>query len=337
MSYEIRAGRQRSEKSMKYEVGSRKGKNIYFLVLTSYFLLSLFGCQKPPEPPPVKKEAKIIAIVNGEKIPADDFQKEFYILRKRHRIDESADSGQIRMLKKGLLDQLIEKRLLLQEAGGLKLSVTDTETEEALKRVIAGYPPGAMQDMLKNEGISMEEWKNKLRENMLIEKLIAFKLKGNSNVSDRDIDSYFKLHSKDFIKPLQVHAFQIVVKSEEEALGIRSELLKGGDFRKIAGEKSIGPEFGKGGDLGFFGEGQMPQEFDVIFKMKAGEISYPIRTPYGYHIFKLIEKREAGKMEPLEIKEKIGRILTKEKRHEVLKNMITSLKENAKIEIKETM
>jgi parvulin-like peptidyl-prolyl isomerase len=322
---------------MKYEVGSRKKKNIYFLLLTSYFLLSFFACQKPPEPPPVKKEIKVIAVVNGEKITADEFEKEFSILRKKHRLDEVAEREQIHILKKSLLDQLIEKRLLLQEAGSLNLSITDTETEEAVKRISAGYPQGVMQEMLKNEGISMGEWKNKLRENMLIEKLIAYKLKGYGDVSDRDIDSYFKAHSKDFTKPLQVHVRQIVVKSEEDALAVRSELLKGGDFAKIAMEKSVAPEAQKGGDLGFFGEGQMPQEFDVVFKMKAGEISYPVKTPYGYHIFKLIEKQEARKMGPLEIKEKVRRMLAKEKHDEALKNMITSLKENAKIEIKETM
>lgn len=209
--------------------------------------------------------------------------------------------------------------------------------EETVKRISAGYPQGVMQEMLKNEGISMGEWKNKLRENLLIEKLITYKLKGKSDVSDMDIDFYYKSHSKDFTKPFQVHARQIVVRSEEDALGVRSELLKGGDFAKIAMEKSIAPEAQKGGDLGFFGEGQMPQEFDVVFKMKVGEISYPVKTPYGYHIFKLIEKRESGKMKPDEIREKIRRMLAKSKHDEALKNMLTSLKENAKIEIKETM
>ncbi|MBI3814584.1 MAG: SurA N-terminal domain-containing protein [Nitrospinae bacterium] len=329
MSYEIRI------RSKKQE--ARKKSLFSCLLPLASCLLFLASCQKSSEPPPVKKEIKVIAVVNGEKITADEFEKEFSILRKKNRLDEVAEREQILMLKKSLLDQLIEKRLLLQEAGSLKLSVTDTETEEAVKRIAAGYPQGVMQEMLKNEGISMGEWRNKLRENMLIEKLIAYRLKGNSDVSDRDIDSYFKSHSKDFTKPLQAHVRQIVVKSEEDALVVRSELLKGGDFAKIAMEKSIAPEAKKGGDLGFFSEGQMPQEFDVIFKMKVGEIGYPVKTPYGYHIFKLIEKREARKMEPLEIKEKVRRILAKGKHDEALKNMITSLRENAKIEIKETM
>src|SRR3989304_2980516 len=211
--------------------------------LSSVFcLLSFFACQKASEPPPVKKEIKIVAVINDEKIT----------------------------------------------------------------------------------------------ENILIERLVANKYKGSFDVSDKEIDSYFKSNLKDFVKPLKVHVLQIVVKNEEEALNVRSELLSGKDFEKIAREKSIGFEAEKGGDLGFFIEGQMPQEFDnTIFKLKVGEISHPVKTSYGYHIFKLIERKEPKKVDPAEAKENIRRILIKEKYGEALKKLLASLRENAKIEIYE--
>ena len=182
----------------------------------------------------------------------------------------------------------------------------------------------------------MAEWKGKIRENILIERLVANKYKGSFDVSDKEIDSYFKSNLKDFVKPLKVHVLQIVVKNEEEALNVRSELLSGKDFEKIAREKSIGLEAERGGDLGFFSEGQMPQEFDnAIFKLKVGEISHPVKTSYGHHIFKLIERKEPKKIDPAEAKENIRRILMKEKYGESLKKLIASLRDNAKIEIYE--
>ncbi|MEK6590848.1 MAG: peptidylprolyl isomerase [Nitrospinota bacterium] len=314
--------------------------NTVFYLFSFLFCLTYFfmGCQKTSERPAVKREIKVIAMVNGEKITVDEFEQEFSVLRKKKGIDEIGEEGQLKTLRKNLLNQLIEKKLLLQEARRLDLSVKDGELDDEMKKMIAGYPSDVFQEMLHTKGMNREDWREKVKENMLIGKLIDRKLKGNIHVSNNDIDSYFKSHFKNFSKPLQFHIVQIVVKSQEDAISIRSELLKGGDFEKIAREKSIGPEAEKGGDLGFFSEGQMPQEFDdVILKLKVGDISYPLKTPYGYHIFKLVERREPGKMEYGEAKEKIRNILMKERYDNAFKNMMVSLKDSAKIEIKDSL
>jgi len=311
-------------------------KTIYCLLLTAYCLLSFTACQKASEPPPVKKAIKIVAVINDEKITEDEFEKEFSVLRKKQDTDDTVEREQLKTLRKNLLEQFIEKRLLLQEVKRSDISITDRELDGAVKKMTDGYPPGALEGMLKNEKISMAEWKGKIRENILIERLVANKYKGSFDVSDKEIDSYFKSNFKDFVKPLKVHVLQIVVKNEEEAINVRSELLSGKDFEKIAKEKSIGLEAEKGGDLGFFSEGQMPQEFDsAIFKLKVGEISHPVKTSYGYHIFKLIERKEPNKIDPAEAKENIRRILIKDKYGEALKKLISSLRDNAKIEIYE--
>jgi parvulin-like peptidyl-prolyl isomerase len=331
MSYELRVG------SKEQEARSKKNFVSYILPLVSCLLPLFIACQKTSEPPPVEKKVKIVAIVNGEKITADEFEREFSVLRKKDGPDEIAEMEQAHPLRKNLLNQLIEKKLLLQEAKKLNISATDAELEEAVRQAEADYPQDTMKEAMRNEGITRGEWKTKIGENILVERLVTEQLKGKVNVSDNDIGLYFKKNFKDFVKPLQVRAFQIVVKSEEEAINIRSDLLRGWSFGDIAREKSIGPEAEKGGDLGFFSEGEMPQEFDIIFKLKAGEISHPVKTPYGYHIFKLIERREAKKMDISEAREKIRRILIKEKYDDALNNLITSLKSSASIEIKETL
>ncbi|OGV98994.1 MAG: hypothetical protein A3I04_07650 [Nitrospinae bacterium RIFCSPLOWO2_02_FULL_39_110] len=331
MSYELRAGSERQE------ARSKKNFAFYILPLVSYLLPFFITCQKTSEPPPVKKEVKVVAIVNGEKITADEFEREFSVLRKKDGPDEIAETEQAQTLRKNLLNQLIEKKLLLQEAKKLNISATDAELEEAMRQAEADYPQDTMKEAMRNEGITRGEWKTKIGENILVERLVAQRLKGKVNVSDNDIDLYFKKKFKDFVMPRQVRVFQIVVKSEEEAINIRSNLIRGWDFGDIAREKSIGPEAERGGDLGFFSEGEMPQEFDMIFKLKAGEISHPVKTPYGYHIFKLIEKREAKKMGISEARKKIRRILIKDKYDDALNTLITSLKSSASIEIKETL
>ncbi|HLC84220.1 MAG TPA: peptidylprolyl isomerase [Candidatus Nanoarchaeia archaeon] len=90
----------------------------------------------------------------------------------------------------------------------------------------------------------------------------------------------------------QVHAAHILVKTESEANTVLAELLKGEKFEDIAKEKSLCPSKNKGGDLGWFGKGQMVKEFEVAaFALAVGKTSGPVKSPFGYHIIKVIEAK----------------------------------------------
>ncbi|MHA1536239.1 MAG: peptidylprolyl isomerase [Alphaproteobacteria bacterium] len=91
----------------------------------------------------------------------------------------------------------------------------------------------------------------------------------------------------------EVHARHILVKTEREAIAIIRQLRKGADFAKLAKQKSTGPTKVQGGDLGWFGKGDMVKEFDaVVFKLKSGQVSpKPVRTQYGWHVIKVVAKR----------------------------------------------
>lgn len=88
----------------------------------------------------------------------------------------------------------------------------------------------------------------------------------------------------------QVHAFHILVKSEDEAKQIAKDLQTGANFQRLAQMKSLCPSGKKGGDLGWFGRGKMVREFEnAAFNLKSGEISQPVKTEFGWHIIKLVE------------------------------------------------
>ena len=85
-----------------------------------------------------------------------------------------------------------------------------------------------------------------------------------------------------------VRASHLLVKTEEEAAKLRDEILAGKDFAEVAAQVSLCPSGRDGGDLGFFGKGQMVREFeDACFSMEVGEVSNPIKTQFGYHLIKL--------------------------------------------------
>lgn len=83
----------------------------------------------------------------------------------------------------------------------------------------------------------------------------------------------------------EVKASHILVETEQEAINLKEEILSGKPFEDVAAEHSLCPSGARGGDLGFFGRGQMVSEFEkAAFSLKVGELSDPVRTNFGWHL-----------------------------------------------------
>lgn len=90
----------------------------------------------------------------------------------------------------------------------------------------------------------------------------------------------------------EVRAEHILVQTEAQAIVLETKLKNGADFEELAKQHSICPSGQRGGDLGYFGKGQMVPEFEkVAFSMAIGEISEPVETQFGWHIIKVLDKR----------------------------------------------
>ncbi|MBI3755078.1 MAG: peptidyl-prolyl cis-trans isomerase [Deltaproteobacteria bacterium] len=173
---------------------------------------------------------------------------------------------------------------------------------------------------------------------MLLRKVIDKAIGPRITVKEDEARRYYKEHIADYKRKEQARARMIVVKTEEEANQVKERLKKGEDFARLAQEISLGPEGKKGGDLGFFGRGEMPKEFeDVVFPLPAGKLSEVIKTPYGYHIFRVEEKREAKDLKFSEVKDQIINKLKREKGDAEFQAWMTELKQGAKIEVKEEL
>jgi parvulin-like peptidyl-prolyl isomerase len=126
-----------------------------------------------------------------------------------------------------------------------------------------------------------------------------------------------------------------VFESEEEIRKIQKEIRrKRKTFSGLAKEYSLGPEGIQGGDLGYFEAGQMPEEFDDVFKLKINKISDIIRTPYGFHLFKVVGKVQERKMDFEESRSSIKKILLRDLQDKAFQKWFLKLKRNARIDIK---
>lgn len=97
--------------------------------------------------------------------------------------------------------------------------------------------------------------------------------------------------TKEFIMTAEIKASHILVKTEEEAINLKERILAGEAFEDVAAEHSSCPSSRNGGDLGFFGRGQMVSEFEnAAFDLNVGEISDPVRTNFGWHLILVTDK-----------------------------------------------
>jgi len=158
-------------------------------------------------------------------------------------------------------------------------------------------------------------------------------------ISDKELKSYYDKNREEFNEKESVHARHILVKDEDEAKKIILELksLSGNalqsKFIELAKSKSTGPSGPKGGDLGYFAQGQMVPAFnDTVFKMKKGTITKtPVKTQFGFHIIYLEDKKKSTVRKFAEVKTVIDQRLKMEKFKSVMKVKMDELQKQATI------
>lgn len=240
-------------------------------------------------------ENKILANVGGQPITSADVDEFLMSLGQR---GQSYNTPEGRAM---ILTQLINSKLLLLDA---KRNLMEGEAEFRAQ---------------------LAKVKDDLLANYAAEKAI----RSAGNVTDADIEKYYKDNEEKFVTENTVNASHILVDTEERAMAILADINAGKvSFEDAAKEHSSCPSKERGGSLGDFSRGQMVPEFDTaVFEMEVGEITKaPVKTQFGYHLIKLNSKSEA-KVAPLaEVREGIRAMLVNEKQRAAYESKINQLK-----------
>jgi len=295
------------------------------LILALFFIL--WGCCQWG----VGLPNHIIVQVNEEQISVGEFDREFKELMLEP--GKKVKGTDLENLKMVYLDQVIERKILVQEARRLGIQVSPEELNQAISEIKMDYPGEGFGEKLDLKGITLEDWKVRLEEKLLAEKIIRRSFHSQEKIDEKEAFQYYENHRSSFQIGQKARARQIVVTDGEEAIQILKRLRKGESFEKLVTEKSLGPEKAQGGDLGYFSQGEKPSEFDHVFTMEVGGISEVIKSPYGYHIFKLEEKIESRQIPFEEAKVGILQELGQKKGEEHYQKWLKDLKGKAKVKI----
>jgi len=270
---------------------------LYFILLLLIPLALLSGCSQDTKP---KSEGPVIAEVDGSPIAEGDFIKEISRVPEWAREQFKDDEG-----KKKFIDELIKRELIYQYAQKMKLN----NDADYLSKV--------------------EEFKKMTLVSMVLKKEVEEK----SNVDDSEVRAFFDQNADKFTIGTKIKASHILVGTEEEAKDIEDRLSKGEKFGTLA--KELSKDTGsapKGGDLGYFGRGQMVPEFEqAALSLKPGEVSAPVKTRFGYHVIMLVDIQKGDPANFEQSKDSIKKQMLGEKRKKVFDSFVDKLKSDAKV------
>ncbi len=201
-----------------------------------------------------------------------------------------------------------------------------------------------VEELVNQEVIYLDAIENKLNEeedfiselerikSVVLKQYAINKLLSNTLATEGEITEYYNSHKEQFTKPESIRASHILVKEEDEANKILNEINEGLSFEEAASKYSLCPSKSNGGDLGEFTKGKMVPEFEeTAFKLEIGKLSEPVKTQFGYHLIKVVDKKEAGISTLEEAKGQITQQVTGMKQQEKYLNKTNELKEKYEI------
>ena len=290
-------------------------------------LLTLLACQQTPADAP----SEVLLRVDDRTLTVQEFQHSF---ERTLPTDQSLSEEEQQELKRSFLVQAIDHLLMVQEARRLGLTVSVAEIDALLQGFRQDYPGPAFERLLKERGTTLQQWRADLEDGLLIEKVLKKAVYSKILVPEEEVVAYYQEHRKEFDRPKQVRARQIVVADKAEGEKVLG-LLRGGEpFAEVAKKYSLSPDSENGGDLGFFAPGEMPPEFDaVVFNLPVGQLSDLVKSDYGYHIFLVDESRPAMQLSLDDARDEIIRNLRDEKEEKAYQVWLQDLRARANIEV----
>ncbi|RPI34548.1 MAG: hypothetical protein EHM54_09440, partial [Nitrospiraceae bacterium] len=249
---------------------------------------------------------RVVAVVNQEVITWSELYKTMEA-DASPAVKELQKDEQRSIYKKNeaaFLETLINVKLQLQEARNAGIKVSDGELQEAIEGIKKKYSmsDSAFRDSLKAEGISYEEYRKRLRDQIIISKLVNMQIRSKIVITDEDINKFAAENKRVLENTESYKISQILLKKqkdvesskiEEKAGDLLRKLEQGESFADVARQYSEDPSSNAGGDLGFLKKSELNSDFlDVISKMKPGDISKPFWTASGLHIIKLESRTE---------------------------------------------
>lgn len=284
---------------------------------------------------------KIVAVVNEDVITESEFQKALSMI-KMQLSQQSTPMPSDKVLRKQVLDQLINKKLQLQVASQSGVNVADDEINSAIQRIAEqnNVSVTLLLSRVNQEGMSTTDYRNELHDQILLQKLQQQEVVNHVTITPEEVTHFMQSKNwqangakeyrlEDILIPLSdAPSTDEIVTAKNKALAVLTKLKSGKqNFNSIAQSESSNALALQGGDLGWRKLPEIPSAFtEQVTHMKAKDIAGPIQTPNGFHLIRLIGERIAKNDEKIPDKKEVENLLLQQKFDEAIQNWVSKLR-----------
>ncbi|MBW2574508.1 MAG: SurA N-terminal domain-containing protein [Deltaproteobacteria bacterium] len=291
-------------------------KYVVYCIMYS-FCFCTFGFPLVAKAENVEVVDRIVAVVNDDIITLLELNRSFKPYAERIRALGYSTDKERKMLfkvREDMLNQLIDQKIKDQEIKRFNIKISEKDIDQAIERIKEAnfYTDEDLRAALAKDGLSLEEYRERIKEQILRARLVNIKVKSKIVITKEDIKSYYENHQDKYSGKKKYHLYNIIIKDplfadEKEKLKIKArmdsilkELNEGKSFETMVNNYSKSFLGAEGGDLGLFGLDELsPQLRNIIKEMKAGEFTSVLDTDHGFQIF-LVKEIVQNSGKPLE-------------------------------------
>jgi len=258
---------------------------------------------------------RVVAIVNREVITASELarrERQFALNLRRQGAAVPSPAS----LREQVLERMINDRAMLQLARETGVRVDDVTLDRSISRIADqnGLSVAGLRNQLESEGVSFASFRQDIREEIILTRLREREVDNRLQISDSEVDTFLAAQGQSIQRIDELKVSQILVRVTETASKeeiataqarlrqVEEALRSGRAFASVAREFSDSPDKDQGGDLGWRNRDRLPSLFlDAVASLEAGRISKTVRSPNGFHILRLDDKRSTLKTQEVAV------------------------------------
>ena len=318
-------------------------KIVPFLVFCLWVLMPCRGSGEVVE--------RIVALVNSELITLSELEEigKPILDQVRKTASPAEREERLKKARREVLDHLIESKLLEEEMKKSKIEVPDRDVDAAIQDVMktSNLTEDGLKKALAREGMTLTAYRQKVREELGKMRLVAREIKSKIVIEEEELRKRYEENLEKYSVPLEVKIQQVffplpensskdqVATVKKEALTILERARRGDDFTQLAKAYSRGPAAEEGGILGYFRRQELAHALEeAAFKLKPGEISELVRSPAGFHILKVLDRKGGELRSFAEVQDRIREDAMQEESEKRYNAWMKGLKSQAYIEIR---
>jgi len=295
---------------------------------------------------------RIVAVVGNDVILQSEMEERSrpFLGEAERESDPKAREKKIATIQREVLERLVDEQLILQQSGELKVQVSQDDVDKAMEDIKKqnNITQEQLVEALKEQGMTLSAYRQDLKRQITRLKVISIAVRSRVTVSDDDVKAYYEQNVRSVGADRKVRASHIFIAIPdgantqvlEQKRNFAGDLVRrarsGEDFAKLAREHSEDAATRhEGGDLGWFGKGALPPAVEeIVFAMEPGEVRGPIRAERGFHVIKLVDRKDEQARPFNEIKDQLKIQLGQQEMEKQTRLWLQELRKKAHIDIR---